>query len=80
MLNKGGHLSLNQMRDLLLLLVKFHINESFMEKILSFAEVANIAGLHIKMDTSKGKLINVHIKDEKNSFQSMYRGPFLHRP
>ena len=34
-----------------------------MAKILSFAEFINIAGLHTKMDTSKEKLINVHIED-----------------
>ena len=34
-----------------------------MANILSFAEVANIAGVYIKMDTSKEKVINVHIKD-----------------
>ena len=32
-----------------------------MANIRYFAEVANIAGVHIKMDTSKGKVINVHI-------------------
>ena len=32
---------------------------------LSFAEVANIEGLHIKMKTSKEKLINVHTEDGK---------------
>ena len=34
-----------------------------MAKILSFAEFINISGLHTKMDTSKEKLINVHIED-----------------
>ena len=33
-----------------------------MDNILSFAEVTNIVGVHIKMYTSKGKEINVHIK------------------
>ena len=40
-----------------------HINEYFMENILSFTEVANISGVHIKMDASKEKVINVHMKD-----------------
>ena len=44
------------MGDLLLFPMKFHINESFMANSLSFAEVANIAGVHINMDTSKKKL------------------------
>ena len=36
-----------------------------MSSILSFAESANIVGVHIKMDTSKEKVINVHIEDRK---------------
>ena len=36
-----------------------------MANILYFSEVANISGLHIKMDTSKVKVINFHIKDRK---------------
>ena len=63
MLTNGGNISFNRMGDLLLLPIKVHINESYMDKILSFAEVANIAVVPIKMDTSKGKVINVHIKD-----------------
>ena len=35
-----------------------------MSNILYFSEVANIVGLYIKMDTSKEKVINVHIKDK----------------
>ena len=42
-----------------------HINESSIYNILSFAEVSNIVGVHIKMDTSKGKVINVYIKERK---------------
>ena len=53
MLTNGGHLSFNQMGELLFLPMTVHINESYMENILSFAEVANIAGFHIKMYTSK---------------------------
>ena len=53
------------MGDLLLLPIKFHINESYMENILYFVEVVNIAGVHIKMDTSKGKLIYVLIEEVK---------------
>ena len=80
MLTNGGHLSFNQMGDLLQLPMKVHINESSMANILPFAEVANIAGVHIKMDMSKGKLINVHIEDENHSFQSMCIGSCLHQP
>ena len=36
-----------------------------MDNILSFVEVSNIAGVYIKMDTYKGKVINFHIKDSK---------------
>ena len=71
MLTNGGHLSYNQMGDLLQFPMKVHINESSMANILPFAEVANMAGVHIKMDMSKGKIINVHIEDEK-SFISKY--------
>ena len=63
MLTSGGHIFFNQMGGLLPLSMKFHTNESSMKNILYFAEVANIAVVHINMDTSKGKAINVHIKD-----------------
>ena len=77
MLTNGGHISFNNMRHLILLPMKVHINESSMEKILYFSDVANIAGVHIKTNKSKGKVINVHIKDRKNhSFQSMFRESF----
>ena len=36
-----------------------------MAKILSFVEVANIAWVHIKMEKSKEKVVNVHIKEGK---------------
>ena len=36
-----------------------------MENSLSFAEVANIVGVHINMDTSRKKIINVNIGDGK---------------
>ena len=62
MLTNSRHLSFNQMGDLLLLPMKFHINKSIMENILYFAEVYGIAGVHIKMDMSKEKIINVHIE------------------
>ena len=65
MLTNGGHPYFNQMADLILLPIKFHINESSMEKILSFAEVPNIPVLHINMDMSKEKLIDLHIEDGK---------------
>ena len=44
------------------------MNKSYMANILSFAEVVNIYGVHIKMDTSKEKVINVHIKYVKNIY------------
>ena len=62
MLTNGGHLSFNQMGDLLIFLMKVHINELSMANILYFAAVTNIAGVHIKMDMSKEKVINVHIE------------------
>ena len=36
-----------------------------MASILSFEDIANIAGVHIKMHTPKFKLVNVHIEDWK---------------
>ena len=65
MLKNSGHLSFNQMRYLLLFPMKSPINESSMENILYFSDIANIAGFNINMETSKEKLINVHIKDSK---------------
>ena len=62
MLTNSVDPSFNQMRDLLLFMMEVHINEFSMANILSFVEVANISGVHIKMDTSNEKLINVHIK------------------
>ena len=53
MLTNGGHVSFNRMGDLLLFPMNFHINESSRLNILSFAGVANITGVYIKMDTSK---------------------------
>ena len=55
MLNNSGHQSFDQMGELLFLTMSVHINKSSMVDILSFSEVANIVGVHIKMDTSKGK-------------------------
>ena len=52
-LTNGGHIFFDQMREILFFPVTVHINDSSMENILSFAEVANIAGFHIKMYTSK---------------------------
>ena len=40
----------------------FHMNESSVANILSFVEVAYIAGVHINMDTSKEKVINIHMQ------------------
>ena len=53
MLKTGGHLHLNQMREILLLPMMVHINESSTESILYFAEVSDISGVNINMDTSK---------------------------
>ena len=39
-----------------------HMNESSVANILSFVEVAYIAGVHINMDTSKEKVINIHMQ------------------
>ena len=63
MLTNEGQLSFHKMGELLFLLMIVHINESSVANLLSFAEVANIAGVHIKMDTSKEKVINVHMQD-----------------
>ena len=65
MLKNGGNLSFNQMGELLVLSMKVNWNESSMVDILSFSEVDYIAGVNIKMDTSKENVINVHIKDVK---------------
>ena len=64
-LTNRGHLAFKQLGDIQLLPMTIHMNESFMENILSFAEVAKIVGVHIKMDTSKKRVINVHIKGRK---------------
>ena len=37
-----------------------------MANILSFIEVTNITGVHIKMDIPKEKVINFHIQDGQN--------------
>ena len=63
MLKNRGHLPYNYIGELLLLPTKFHKNESYMEKTQYFSEASNIARLHINIDTSKEKVINVHIKD-----------------
>ena len=88
MLMNCGHIYFNQMGYLLLFLIKFHINESFMANILSFAEISNVTGVNINMDISKGKVINMHIEDEKSFIsklvQRFFSTPTLmtppHRP
>ena len=71
------NLSFNQMRDLLLLPMKVHINESSMANILSFADITNIAGVRTKMKTYKGKVINVHIEWVKTiHFKASVEGIF----
>ena len=64
-MTNGGHLYFNHTEELLILPMTFHVNELSMANILSFAEVSNIAGVNIKMYTSKQKVINVHIKDRE---------------
>ena len=49
--------------ELLLFLMIFHMNESFMKNILSFVDISNIVGFHIKMDTSKEKVIDINMHD-----------------
>ena len=53
MLTNSRNIYFNQMGDLLLLQMKVPINEYSMANILSFVEDVNIAGVHIKMDTSQ---------------------------
>ena len=65
MLMNVRHLYFNQMGDLILFPMKVHTNESSMANILYFAEAANIKGVYINTETSKEKLINVHIKYRK---------------
>ena len=62
-----GRLSFNQTEEIILLPTTVNINKYYMANILYFSEVTNIKRVHIKMDTSKEKLINVHIKDGKLS-------------
>ena len=48
-----------------------------MADILSFAEVTNIAGVHIKINMSKGKVINMHIENRKIiNFKAFAEGIF----
>ena len=65
MLTNGGGLYFNDMGEILPFPMIVHINESSMYNILYFAEVDKIAVVHINMDASKEKLINIHIKDGK---------------
>ena len=64
-LTKGGHISLNQMGEILILPTTVRINESSMANILYFAEFSNISGVSIKMNTSKAKVVNVQIQDSQ---------------
>ena len=77
MLTNGGHLILNQIGNVILLRMKVNINESSIAEIFYFQDVANIAGVHIKMDTSNEKVINMHFKDrKKNHFKACAEGLF----
>ena len=60
-----GHLYFNKMGYPLLFPIEVHINESYITNTLSFIEVANSLGVHTKMNMSKEKVINVHIKNGK---------------
>ena len=60
-----GRLSFNQTEEIILLPTTVNINKYYTANILYFSEVTNIKRVHIKMDTSKEKLINVYIKDGK---------------
>ena len=51
------------MVELLFLPTTVHRNGYSIVNILSFVEVANIAGVHINMDTSKEIVIKVHMQD-----------------
>ena len=42
-----------------------HVNEFFVANVLPFIEVVIIAVVHIKVDTTKEKFINVHIQDRR---------------
>ena len=55
-----------------------HINKSSVENILSFAEVANIEGAHIKMYTLKEKLINIHMQYRRIIFFREFAEGLLH--
>ena len=71
MLKSGGHLSFNHMGDLVLLPISVHINEYLMVNIPYFAEVANIVGVHINMDTSNEKSHQYsHQIRKKNHFKA----------
>ena len=53
-----------------------HIDESYMENTLFFAEFANMVGVYIRMEKSS----MFTSKTEKYSFQIMYRVYFLLKP
>ena len=63
MLTNGSHLSFDKMGELLYLPMTVHTDESSMDKILSFADASKIVEVHINMDTSKEKFINIHMQD-----------------
>ena len=76
LLTNEGHPYFNQMGAILILPMAVHNNESSMANILSFAEVDNIEGMHINMESPKEKVINVHIKDGKLFISKHMRGVF----
>ena len=84
MMKNCGPLYLNHMGYLLLLQIQVYTNESSMANILSFADVANSAGVHIKMDTSKVKVINFPIEDGKiihfKACEESFSAPILMTP
>ena len=65
MLTNGGNLYFNQIGEILFFLMSVHIHKYSMANILSLAEVSKLAGVHINMDTSKEKDINVYMYDRR---------------
>ena len=63
MLTNGYHLSFDKIGEIIFLSMTVHINEPSVANILSFAEVSNIEGVHINMDTSNENIINGHMQD-----------------
>ena len=77
MMNNVGHLSFDQMGELIFFPMTVHVNEFLVANILPFIEVVIIAVVHIKVDTTKEKFINVHMRDRCTiNFRSCVEGLF----